>query len=266
MPARLAELLGYTVISGEVPLATWIPGGVDPHPNAGRPPRGARVALSRFAYAHRVGDAMVLESPAAFGQLRFHDPEAFSVIARLTRPRRIAELIKASPLPRAVTRQFLDLLWRHHFLSTGTDSRAGGDRQNTALEAWEFHDLLFHARSRHGRHREGYGARPRSAKTQVPDAPFQKPGTSGVISLPRPDLDRLRQNDVPLTAVVEDRQTQRRHDGAPLTIGELGEFLYRTARARRRSFGGSVGEGFDRIAPTGGAAYELDVYLAIRPR
>ncbi|HEY6357857.1 MAG TPA: SagB family peptide dehydrogenase, partial [Vicinamibacterales bacterium] len=109
-----------------------------------------------------------------------------------------------------------------------------------------------------------YGARPQSSSTRRRDAPAPRPRQADIVRLPRPNLSRLRRDDAPFAAVLEDRRTRRVHDVSPMTIDELGEFLYRTVRARRRRTGGQDWKGLDRVAPTGGAAYELDTYLAIR--
>jgi SagB-type dehydrogenase family enzyme len=261
---RSHRLVGYTVVAGQEPLATWIPDGVDQQPDAGQPRLGTHVALSRFAYARRDGDAIVLESPLASGQLILHGPKPLRVIGQLNQPRTIADAVAASGLAPRSARQFLGLLWRHHFVTAPAGNRSSRhhQQQHDALDSWEFHDLLFHARSRHGRHRNGYGARPQSALTPVRELPAPRPRPADIVRLPRPDMNGLRRNDIPFTAVLEDRRTRRAHSVSPMTIGELGEFLYRTVRARRRR--PDQWRGFDRVAPTGGAVYELDAYLAIQ--
>ena len=272
---RSRRLMGYTVVAGREPLATWIPDnddGLDPQPDAATPLRGQRVVLSRFAYCRRDENALVLESPLAFGQLVLHGEhgeDAWRALGQLNRPRALQDAIAGSPLPPIAARRFLGLLWRHHFLTAPDgDGRGRLDlrhRQSRALDSWEFHDLLFHTRSRHGRHRNGYGARPQSSSTRRRDAPAPRPRPADIVRLPRPDPCRLRRDDaLTFAAVLEDRRTRRVHDASPMTIDELGEFLYRTVRARQRRTHGQDWKGLDRVAPTGGAAYELDTYLAIR--
>lgn len=269
---RSHRLVGYTLVAGRGPLATWIPDnddGLDPQPDAVRPPGGKRVVLSRFAYCRRDGHALVLESPLAHGQLVLHGErgeDAWRALAPLNRPRALRDAIARSPLPPIAARRFLGLLWRQHFVVEPDSEGQGGPdrhRQGGALDSWEFHDFLFHTRSRHGRHRNGYGARPQSPSTRRRDVP-SRPRPADIVRLPHPDLSRLRRDDAPFAAVLEDRRTRRVHDASPMNIDEVGEFLYRTVRARRRRADGLGWKGLDRVAPTGGAAYELDTYLAIR--
>jgi SagB-type dehydrogenase family enzyme len=261
---RGQQLLGYTVMSGREQLATWIPRGADPQAKTRGVSPGTVVVLSRFAYARRDGDNLVLESPLAFGQLVLHDAKALNLLGLFDRPRAVAgaiDAVEAIGLTRPAAMQCIGLLWRHHFLNESSRARSEPHRDRDGLDAWEFHDLLFHARSRHGRHRNGFGAKPRSAWVGTRDTPLRRPRPADIVPLPHPDLDHLRRNDVPFTAVVEDRRTRRAHDVLAMTIGELGEFLYRTARARRRN---DQWQGTDRVSPAGGAAYELETYLAIR--
>ena len=76
------------------------------------------------------------------------------------------------------------------------------------------------------------------------------------VELYRPDLAALRRDDPTLTAVLEDRRSVRVHDDdAPLTVAQLGEFLFRTARVRDQAH---------RPYPSGGASYELEIYPVVR--
>jgi len=70
-----------------------------------------------------------------------------------------------------------------------------------------------------------------------------------------------------MTAVVEDRRSVRAYGDRPITLGQLGELLYRTARVRSvgqppRS-GSTQYQVSDRPYPSGGAIYDLEVYAAV---
>jgi SagB-type dehydrogenase family enzyme len=64
--------------------------------------------------------------------------------------------------------------------------------------------------------------------------------------------------------VIENRKSVRAHDPAsPITLEQLGELLYRSARIRR-VFGCPDGqEAADRPYPSGGSLYELEIYPLI---
>ena len=132
-----------------------------------------------------------------------------------------------------------------------------------ALQEWSFHDLLFHSRSRQGRHRYPYGASYRFEGVREPlPAVTEVQADQQMIPLPKPDLDRLRSRDPGFVDVVESRRSWRTNGPEPLTLEQLGEFLFRAARVRGRR-GTEHEEISNRPYPGGGADYELEIYLLV---
>ena len=83
------------------------------------------------------------------------------------------------------------------------------------------------------------------------------------ITLYRPDLEALKKEDLPLTRVLEERQSIRQHGASPITLKQLGEFLYRTARVKRIvQIENPRHQLSQRAYPSGGACYELELYIA----
>ncbi len=124
---------------------------------------------------------------------------------------------------------------------------------------WSFADLLFHARSRAGRNLGGFGGTYHREGVAEP-LPAVKPPQAVAVALPKPDLQALRASDPPFADVVERRRSIRAHDDTrPITVAQLGELLYRTARVR-----GVMHDGHQELAsrpyPAGGACYELELY------
>src|SRR5262249_25552044 len=84
-------------------------------------------------------------------------------------------------------------------------------------------------------------------------------------------LERLRRDDPPLARVQEERRSAREFDAErPLTAGQLGEFLFRVARARERweadveTPRGPVRMDFAaRPYPAGRGLYGVEVYAAV---
>src|SRR5262249_7630573 len=115
-----------------------------------------------------------------------------------------------------------------------------GDQGTTAedadlsLRCWEFHDLLFHTRSREGRHDAALGATyPLAGHVEPP--PVLKPSPrSEVIDLHRPDLDSLQRHDPPFALIQERRRSERHYAVEPITVRQLGEFLFRVARVTQQ--------------------------------
>jgi SagB-type dehydrogenase family enzyme len=130
------------------------------------------------------------------------------------------------------------------------------------LAQWEFHDLLFHSRSRLGRQTNKFGGTYRFYN-KIDPLPAIKPQMSNdAIDLYRPDLEQLEQDDHPFTLVLEHRQSIREYADQPLTDKQLGEFLYRTARVKKLIHD-DIQDLSQRPYPGGGAIYELELYLTI---
>jgi SagB-type dehydrogenase family enzyme len=222
--------------------------------------RDALFALSRFAYLRRDGWALVVESPRSALAVVLEDPRALSVVQALAQPRSLAEVTGASTgLGPGSVVALITLLWWAGLLTTAEAGRTAEDT-DPGLACWEFHDLLFHARSRLGRHGAAYGATYRFGGADPLPAVVRRPDSER-IALPVPDHSRLLVEDEPFTRVLERRCSVRRHGAAP-TLAQVGEFLYRSARVMaRRCVDGE--ELTTRPYPGGGARYELEVYLAV---
>jgi SagB-type dehydrogenase family enzyme len=215
-----------------------------------------RFVLSRFAYCHRIEDEWILESPLSHAVVILHDIRAIAVLFLLNQPQRVSDVSgKVPDLSKKDALLLFELLFNAGVLSTA-------DENNEALSQWEFHDLLFHTRSRTGRHANPYGKTDRFVG-KVKPPPILKPRMSGTkIRLYKPDIDRLCREDVPFIKVLEERCSKRKHGKSAITKTEVGEFLYRSARVRK-VFKVNKFEFTNRIYPSSGAAYELELYLVI---
>jgi oxazoline/thiazoline dehydrogenase len=261
-------LLSYSVRCGNACLATMIP--VSPAFVSG-PAHvvvGQRYVLSRFACVRRQGTSAVLESPLAHARIVLHDCRTAALVGALAASataEEAAERVGGLDVD-AVTR-LLSL-----FLRAGLLNEADNEEHSPALESWEFHDLLFHARTRLGRFDAGYGGTYRFANRVAPP-PALKPVTTGpAFDLHRPDLDQLKRDDRPLAWVQAQRRSIRDFDSErPITDRQLGEFLFRVARVtdhREEEVATPVGPVRQQFAarpyPAGGGLYELELYAAIQ--
>jgi oxazoline/thiazoline dehydrogenase len=231
-----------------------------------------RYVLSRFAYLHRIGADMVLESPLAHARVVLNDGRAADLIARLNAPVTLGELGKqvdnlGSPSIGGV----LALLAQAGMLQAVSEAGTTSEDNDPALQTWEFHDLLFHARSRSGRSDSPCGATFRLLGRVEPPPVLKQPPTGAVHVLYRPDLARLQRDDPPFAYVQECRQTVRDFDEArPITADQLGEFLFRVGRVReRRTMEYPTPHGSVRMDvagrpfPAGGGLYELEFYVVV---
>ncbi|KPI02545.1 SagB-type dehydrogenase domain containing protein-containing protein [Actinobacteria bacterium OV450] len=233
-------------------------------------PAPAPLRLSKFALCRSYSGAFVLESPLTPHRVLLLDPASRAVVGALGDCVRAADLAPAD-VPAESVAELLEHLAGAGFVDVG--EWAGGQARFAAdedevLEQWDFHDLLFHSRSRAGRHDEPFGGifpyegriEPRPAVEPAPAGPF--------IELHRPALDDVLAADPALTTVLEGRTSVRQYGEKPMTVRQLGEFLYRTARVRS-AYGPRPDqkmpyEATSRPYPCGGAAYELELYLTVR--
>ncbi|WP_051022119.1 SagB family peptide dehydrogenase [Nocardia pneumoniae] len=252
---RLADggWLAVTVRDGGRDLYTIQPFGQPPARPTTALPWSA--TLSKFAVLHRDSIGFVLEHPQAWCDLRIHDPR---LLALLDGPG-----AADANLPIAVKAQFAEDLHWCGFLVADADAE---DREFTT-RSWSAPDLWFHRRSTLGERTvtwENFGPT-KWAKGQFPSPPARKSTYPGApVTLPVPDLAALRAEDPSLTAVLEDRTSCRAFDdSAPITLDQLAELLYRTARTRAvETVGGE--ELTSRPYPSGGSVHELEVYPVVR--
>ena len=123
-------------------------------------------------------------------------------------------------------------------------------------ELWEPHDLHFHTRSRPGHFEKRYGGTWRVG-SDYDVSPVAKPITSDNVI----KLAVGRDLRMPLENVLE-RRVSVRDAQTPLTVEQLGEFLWHSARIKTE-FQHPAGHLSKRPYPGGGARYELEIYLAV---
>jgi SagB-type dehydrogenase family enzyme len=226
------------------------------------------LVLSRFAYMRRRGDNMVLESPRAGALFKICNPAIAAAIATLATPQHIGRLRRQDGFPGL---ELLALLVDCQILlkvdAAGKGLRPTEDDPN--LVVWDFHDLLFHARSTQGRHANPLGAVSRYAGV-IPALPAVRPRWPG---LPI-DLRKFSapQSEAPsqFAKLLRERHSTRNHDSQrPITLAELARFLDGTARVLSTRGGGDAGNADPAVGysvrpyPSAGGSYELELYLAI---
>ena len=253
---RTGGWLHITVVGDDRPAYTIEPYRRPSDPRPDDP--GAGLVLSRFALMRRSEADLLIESPRSWCTIRIHDPDVMAALAALTGPRAGAKS-GAPPAPLA-GRLLSDLAWAAMLVE------APGD-EDTAFELrqWSPHELWFHQRSRREGVPDGHFGRTEWAAGEFEPLPARRASFAGpAIDLARPDLDALRGTDATLTAVLEQRRSIRRHDDErPVTLDQIGEFLYRAAGVRYTVTLNDV-EHLTGPNPSGGALDALEFYLAVR--
>jgi SagB-type dehydrogenase family enzyme len=227
------------------------------------------LVLSRFAFLRRRGDAMVLESPRARALLRICNPQIVTALARLSVPQRVKRFRRQEGFPGAgLLALLLDCQMLFKVERSGEHSlrTSEGDAE---LVLWDFHDLLFHARSTEGRHANPLGGLYPYAAT-MPPLPAVRPHWRGKkIELhefcPAPEAIS------PFAKLLDERHSTRIfNDQRPISLAELARFLQAMARVRSKSqHKFDLGDVQHSIAyttrpyPSAGGSYELELYLAV---
>lgn len=261
-------LVCYSVPNGPYIVATYIPY------STGNPfldialDMNSRYLLSRFAYSRREGRQLILESPLANAGILLAHWQASAIINLLAGACSPEEILHQLPgLTEPALQQFL-LLLRHAGMLEVVDADSSIPEEcNHALQQWEFHDLLFHAHSRMGRYNQPAGITYRFLNKIKPLPTSKESMSLECIRLYVPDMEKLKQQDYPFSLVLEERKSIREYADNPITVQQLGEFLYRSARVKQfyqaNPQAGALYDASRRPYPGGGACYELEIYLCI---
>ncbi len=221
------QLLGYRLSADGRTLFTALPLVTDTVFNPASPVPSGRVVLPRSLHASpdspRARDPM---TPAWSSEIPRDRP-----VRGIAAPTLVAEVGALADVPAGLVREAAAVLWASGMLVAVNAAGVAAEDGDIAVRHWEFHDLLFHARSRRGRHVHPYGATFRF-KGEVEPAPVVPPERGvDLIDLPRSDSATLERDDPPFTQVLEARVSRRAFDARrPISLRELGEFLYRSAR------------------------------------
>ncbi|MFL6142142.1 MAG: SagB family peptide dehydrogenase [Labedaea sp.] len=229
-------------------LLTVRPLGPNREPRLAGPPVVPR--LSRFALLHRDSDTLLLEAPLCRAAVVVHDAEIMALLHHLAVRGGSGAPVR---LPAGVVAELVTELAWYGFVREAEEDV----RPDLSDEQWSQHELWFHARSRSGFHDQPFGGTLWAA-TKYPPLPARREPWSGTaVALPEPAPDPTPPS---FNAVLDSRRSVRAWDDAhPLTVAQLGEFLYRAGRVRRVAVDGRH-EVSRRPSPSGGALHSLEIY------
>ena len=255
----------------EKPLATQIPQSAHFVFEERKVTSESKYVLSRFAYMHTDEHQIVLESPLSYSRIILQHWIASAVIHALAQPVSVQDLCRMIPeLRKATAGEFMSLLWSSQMLWEVSDRGLSLEDEMASLQSWEFHDFLFHSRSRGGRHDHPVGGTYRLAGILDPP-PVLKKGMEGEsFPLYQPDLKKIQQEDLPYARVQEERCSIREYSKEPISDRQLGEFLYRVGRLsdyQKTTISTTQGilqmDLAYRPFPSAGGLYEVELYVAI---
>lgn len=205
------------------------------------------LVLSRFTVMRREKGALVLENPLGHCIMRLVGTLAMELVPNWTLGQygglpdwamRLTEFVAESGL--MTSKSDVDLL----------------EEKGEACAKWEFHDVLFHARSRWGRNTGHVGKKAYGGA----GAPSVRPPVSGdIVSLSRPH-DRPEESPS-FWQILESRRSVRTNADNPLTRETVSTFLYYSARIIRPD--DSTPAGSHRPYASAGGLNELEIYLTV---
>lgn len=251
-------------------LATLLPLSAGFVLNGQKKVYSSKLHLSRFAYIRREGANLVMESPRGCARVLLLDERVIRLVYCLASETELCEPHPNWELPEAAVAELLGLLELGGMVVRRVQDQATCEDSDPALACWEFHDLLFHTRSRSGRHGNPMGATYRLLDKVEPPAGLRLGIASNNFPLPFPNLDALQHTDPPFIRVQEERTSSVAYAENPLSERDLGEYLYRVARVtsvtEKRVTTPSGTFEFQAAArpyPAGGGIYEIDFYLVV---
>lgn len=215
---------------------------------------GKTYRLNRFAYLRRDGDGLLLESPLTPCRVSVHDADLAVVIQKLC----AGCAVDGASEP--------ETLFARVLLALKIIEDADALEENDdPLALWEFHDLLFHARTLQGRSMYQIGGTYRFQGRRSPLPLLRPPVSNEVERLPEPTPTLREKLARSFATVLDERASQRSISDTPLNVEELGAFLFASARMKQ-SYQDPMQpyEASRRPSPSGGAIHSLEIYPLIR--
>ena len=220
--------------------------------------------LSRFAFVQAAEGGAVVESAVAAYRVTI----SAEWLGRLL-PGLLVDPPKADPSAGDVSSALRSTLGVVGLLEAAEPLGRDGQSEGQELRRMgEMHDLLLHRRSRWGRWDGAFGAAFPYLGSIGPPEPVPVPSGGELITLPVPAWPDVVARDGSFTEVLERRASARKPGLAPLSMPQLGEFLFRCARVRG-TYGPHPDSGLpyvavDRPFPSGGGMHDLELYLVVR--
>lgn len=218
------------------------------------------LCLSRYLSIRPRGNGVVLESPLSGARLELTKPSLVGLLLSFMAPRSIEEVLAGVEEPKR--RSVRDLLGRCRELRILSRLTEDGslEEETEALGRWEYHDLLFHVRSRDGRNPEPVGALDPRIEDSGLEPAVKAGGGKDAIPLSKPDPEGGEGGDAAaLSAVLERRRSL--YSVEPLDLDAVGLFLYRTCRVTGLQETAAGETRALKVYPSGGALHPLETYL-----
>ncbi|MGH1376939.1 MAG: SagB family peptide dehydrogenase [Alphaproteobacteria bacterium] len=223
------------------------------------------ITLSKFAYCRRDSDNnMRLECPKTdYGYVIMEGWQWSAILSALFGETSIERIYKMEI--KGVEKEdilcFIQLLYTLKIIVCISDEGQNEEDNARTFDQWEFHDLLYHANSRSGRHDNGLGGTYRF-KGKFEPLDHRKPIPEGkCIELCTEGAREPLLSDDPhaLSSVISSRKSLRSDLVKPITKEQLSSFLYWSASVNPHAKDRMC----NRHYPSAGAVYETEIYIIV---
>jgi oxazoline/thiazoline dehydrogenase len=233
------------------------------------PLQDTQLKLSRFAYIRSVSDELVIELPHRFLRVRKVAPEVLVLMSEIAGGASLSSLtLGPASIDSELMRQAIEFFHIVGIADRLPAQQPAADEFGDAIATREFHDVAFHAHSRTGLADGVVGSVFPFAGSISPTPAIKSPTSATRISLSVPSIADVTGRDKPLGTIMEERRSVRRYGRRAVTLDEISKFLYRVARVRRTTPADEKRacsyETTDRTYPSGGACYDLELYITFR--
>lgn len=225
---------------------------------------GGRWKVSKFLSitpgAAPAPHGLVAQSPLADCKIRIHDNRILHLLQAMVEPVVAADIMTSLGFGDEGAAIIAALAHALVILPCDDGGRTI-DETDPLRKMWDPHDLIFHARSRLGRSGVRTGATwAFRGDIPEPSPTRENPWAANAIALYRP---HLLSRDMSLFEAMETRRSIRHYSANPLTLLELGEFLFRAMRVRGQVWMPDGSHYLSRPYPNGGAMYEQELFVTI---
>ncbi|WP_203963547.1 SagB/ThcOx family dehydrogenase [Actinocatenispora thailandica] len=229
---------------------------------SGQPSVPASCRLSRFVVLRPDAAGLVARSPLSATAIRCLDPQLVRLLcAAATGEHTPAELAEQLDVDTDSARSIVaELAAARILVSAGVHTT---EHHAQPYLFWSVEELQLHDRSRPGRHALPLGGTRRFEGRVAPAPLASHRPCIRTVELTPPDPGAVTGGDATLSDLLAARRSIREHDPAhPISLAQLGEFLYRVQRTRSAGvrYGQELGA---RPYPSGGGICELEVYPAV---
>lgn len=221
----------------------------------GVPSKSSRIRLRENSFLRVESGEFVLEMPDGLARLATTSPNIAALFTMTAVPLPADESTIAGLLQQAAI--------RCGFFRDDADQMPGIP-EGSGIHRWEFHDLLFHMRSRIGYNDQPVGPDYRFIGTEEP-LPLYESDKAGV-TIDLPNHDGELDSSFNLQKAFSLRTSRRKFGDTSLNLDELSKLLFLSCRIKSETRSNGKTLLYDvssRPSPSGGGCHSLEVYPVV---